>query len=157
VSEPLSAPNIASYESRMLLLPSGEVLWSADVGDVEIYTPQGQAKAAWAPVVTKVASTITVGSTGNRVSGKRFNGLTLGSYYGDDAQMATNYPLVRFTNVASGHVCYARTYGHSTMGISDGSRSSTKFDVPTACETGESRLEVVVNGIASRPVAVMMN
>jgi len=157
VSEPLSAPNIASYESRMLLLPSGEVLWSADVGDVEIYTPQGQAKAAWAPVVTKVASTIAVGSTGNRVSGKRFNGLTLGSYYGDDAQMATNYPLVRFTNVASGHVCYARTYGHSTMGISDGSRSSTKFDVPTACETGESRLEVVVNGIASRPVAVMMN
>ena len=156
VSEPLSAPTIASYESRMLLLPTGEVFWSSDVGDVEIYTPQGQPKAAWAPVVTAVAPTIAVGSTNNHATGKRFNGLTLGSYYGDDAQMATNYPLVRFTNIASGHVCYARTYGHATMGISDGSHTSTRFDVPATCETGPSRIEVVANGIASKPVAVTL-
>jgi hypothetical protein len=43
------------------------------------------------------------------------------------------------------------------MGISDGKLSSTKFDVPAACETGASFLEVVVNGIASQPAAVTLN
>jgi hypothetical protein len=157
VSEPESAPLIASFESRMLLLPTGEVFWSADAGDVEIYTPQGEPKSAWRPVIRKVASTIAIGSRNNVVRGKRFNGLTLGAYYGDDAQMATNYPLVRITNVSSGHVCFARTHDHSTMGISGGKSSSTKFDVPATCEAGASSLEVVANGIVSPPVSVTLN
>jgi hypothetical protein len=157
VSEPASAPFIASFEGRMLLLPTGEVFWSADAGDVEIYTPHGEARGSWRPVIRKVASSIAVGSRNNVVRGRRFNGLTLGAYYGDDAQMATNYPLVRITNVASGHVCFARTHDHSRMGISDGKLSSTKFDVTAACETGASFLEVVVNGIASQPAAVTLN
>lgn len=157
VSEPASAPFIASFEGRMLLLPTGEVFWSSDAGDVEIYTPQGLPKASWRPAISRVASVIPAGSRNNVVRGKRFNGLTLGAYYGDDAQMATNYPLVRITNSASGHVCFARTHDHTMMGISGRKPSGTKFDVPATCEAGASSLEVVVNGIASQPVAVTID
>ncbi len=157
VDEPVSAPNISSFESRMVMLPTGEVFWSADVGDVEIYTPQGRAKKAWAPRIKSVAPALGVGSVNNVVRGKGFNGLTFGSYYGDDAQAATNYPIVRITNLSSGHVCYARTHDHATMGISNGGKTRTKFDVPASCETGASQIEVIANGIASEPVAVTLN
>ena len=42
------------------------------------------------------------------------------------------------------------------MGISDGSRSTTRFDVPNTCEAGAGLLEVVANGIASKPQAVTL-
>ena len=72
--------------------------------------------------------------------------------YGDDAQTATNYPLVRVTNSATGHVFYCRTHGHSTMGVATGATPvSTNFDVPLSIESGPSMLEVVANGIASAP------
>ena len=75
--------------------------------------------------------------------------------YGDDAQMATNYPLIRITNNASHHVFYARTHDHSSMGVATGKKEvSTHFDVPSDMETGTSKLVVVANGIASKPVAV---
>src|SRR5205085_5310152 len=83
------------------------------------------------------------------------NGLTQGAYYGDDLQAATNYPLVRITNNATGHVFYARTHSHSSMGGATGSTTvSTTFDVPTGVERGASTLAVVANGIASPTVNV---
>ncbi len=157
VSEPASAPGQTSYEGRMLVLPTGQVFWTSDVGDIEIYTPAGLPQAAWMPTITKAPGFVVRGSTGNVVHGTLFNGLSFGGYYGDDAQMATNYPIVRITNIASGSVCYARTHDHATMGISDGGPTSTKFDVPTTCDPGKSTLVVVANGIASAPVAVKVN
>ncbi len=66
--------------------------------------------------------------------------------------MATNYPLVRITNNATGHVFYARTHDHSTMAIATGNALVfTTFDVPAAAETGASSIQVVANGIASKP------
>ena len=71
--------------------------------------------------------------------------------------MATNYPLVRITNVATGHVFYARTHDHSTMAIATGNAIvSTTFDVPAAAETGASNISVVANGIASKPKSVTL-
>lgn len=99
---------------------------------------------------------ITAGST-YQVAGTQFNGLTQASAYGDESQNATNYPLVRITNQASGHVFYARTHGHSGMGVATGSTIvSTNFDVPAAIESGASTLQVVANGIASSGVAVIV-
>ena len=70
--------------------------------------------------------------------------------YGDDQQAATNYPLVRLVNQASGHVFYTRTHNPSTMAVATGSKKvSTKFDVPANAETGLSQLFVVANGIPS--------
>jgi hypothetical protein len=157
VNEPPSAPNQSSYEGRLVMLPTGQAFWTSDVGDIQIYTPQGHAKAAWKPTVTSVPSTLTHGSKNNVVQGTLFNGLSFGGYYGDDAQMATNFPIVRITNTGTGNVCYARTHDHSSMGISDGGPTSTKFDVPSSCATGASTLEVVANGIASAAAAVTVN
>jgi hypothetical protein len=80
--------------------------------------------------------------------------LSQGAAYGDDAQAATNYPLVRITNRASGHVFYSRTHGHSSMAVAFGGLVSTHFDVPTAQEKGISDLVVVANGIPSNPATV---
>jgi hypothetical protein len=86
------------------------------------------------------------------ISGTQFNGLTQGAAYGDDFQDATNYPLVRIVNNATGHVFYCRTHGHSTMGVATGNaRVSTTFDVPAGIELGPSKLYVVANGIPSPP------
>jgi hypothetical protein len=101
-----------------------------------------------APIVIAAGSTYAI-------SGTQFNGLSQAQAFGDEIQAPTNYPLVRIVNAASGHVFYARTHGHSTMGVATGSAIvSTHFDVPANAETGASTLSVVANGIASAPVNV---
>ena len=97
-----------------------------------------------------------MGSTNNSVSGKGFNGLSAGGYYGDDVQESTNYPIVRIINVSTGDVCFAKTHDYAT-GISDGSTTNALFDIPASCETGASNLQVIVNGIASKKVAVTLS
>src|SRR5260370_33267029 len=71
--------------------------------------------------------------------------------------MATNYPLVRILNHATGHVFYARPHDHSGMGVEAvGSNEivTTQFDAPAAMESGASDLVVVANGIASQPIVI---
>ncbi len=146
-----------SYLGRLLVLPTGQILYTLADGatdDAEIYTAKGSASSAWAPTITSVPSTVTRGQS-YLVSGTQFNGLSAGATYGDDAQMASSYPLVRITNNATGHVFYARTHNHSTMGVATGTKAvSTHFDVPSGMETGASSLVVVANGIPSTAVAV---
>jgi hypothetical protein len=126
--------------------------------DVEFLTSVGTFSPAWQPTITSVATTLTHGSTNNPISGTQFNGLSQANAYGDDVQNATNYPLVRITNNATGHVFYCKTHGHSTMAVATGSAIvSTSFDVPTGIETGASTLVVVANGISSASVAVTVN
>jgi hypothetical protein len=74
--------------------------------------------------------------------------------YGDDVQRATNYPLVRITNRATGVVTYARTHDHSSSSVAPGAHSHTYFDVPANLPAGPSDLVVVANGIASDPISV---
>jgi hypothetical protein len=152
-----SSGNLTSYQERTLVLPNGQVLSLVADGqtiDVEVYTSQGKPNSAWAPTITAVPRTLTRGSS-YQISGTQFNGLSVGSDYGDDVTMSTNYPIVRITNQTTGHVFYARTHDHSTMGIATGSTIvSTTLDVPAAAETGASTIAVVANGIASRPKRV---
>jgi len=89
------------------------------------------------------------------VKGTQLNGLSQGAGYGDDAQSATNFPLVRFTNNATGHKSYARTKNFSTMGVATGSAIESATFIPsTNMETGASTMVVVANGNASASVAV---
>ena len=93
-----------------------------------------------------------------QITGTQLNGLTQASFYGDESENATNYPLVRITNKASGHVFYARTHNHSSMGVATGTAPvSTSFDVPATIESGASTLQVVANGIPSAGVDVTVN
>jgi len=155
-STPL-APVDSSYFGRMLVLPSGQILLTDGSTDVELYNPTGSANPAWAPTISKVATTLTHGKS-YLLTGTQLNGLSQGAAYGDDAQAATNYPLVRITNTASSHVFYARTHNHSSMGVATGAALvTTHFDVPAGIELGASKLQVVANGIASTAVAVTIN
>jgi len=140
---------------NLLLLPTGQVLILGSTA--ALYTPSGQAQPQWAPHVTSSPSNILRGSS-YTISGTQFNGLSQAMAFGDELENATNYPLVRITNKATGHVFYARTHGHSSMGVATGSLIvSTHMDVPTNMETGASTLEVVANGIASIAVSVTVN
>lgn len=155
VAGPPNAPNDPAYVGRMLLLPTGQVLFTDGTKDVEIYSPSGTYESAWAPTIKSWPTTITHGQANYVITGTQFNGLSQAVAYGDDAQAATNYPLVRITNNHTKHVFYARTHGHSTMGVATGSTVvSTNFDAPSNLETGASTLVVVANGIPSNSVAV---
>ena len=154
ISGPPNAGNDPSYVGSFLELPSGQLLFMDFSTDVEVFTPKGTYKSAWRPTITSAPTTVTRGNT-YPISGTQFNGLSQGAFYGDDAQMASNYGLVRITNSSSGHVFYARTHDPSTMGVATGKKTvSTNFDVPSNMETGASTLEVVANGIPSASVDV---
>ena len=147
-----------TYVGRMLVLPTGQVLFTDGSTTAQIYTASGTYQSAWQPKITSVASTLIAGSANNAISGTQFNGLSQGAMYGDDAQMATNYPLVRITNNSSGAITYCKTHNHSTMGVATGSTAvSTEFDVPSGIPTGASQLVVVANGIPSNPVEVTID
>jgi len=141
--------------SPILNLPTGEVLVIGQ--QVAVYTSKGTYQSSWAPVITSSPSSVDRGST-YKISGQQFNGLSQASAFGDEDETATNYPLVRITNNASGHVFYARTHDHSTMGVATGNATvSTNFDVPEDTETGASSLVVVANGIPSKAVSITVN
>ena len=139
--------------NSLMILPTGEIL----LGGIEVYTSPGAPDPGWAPTITNCPSTITRGTT-FQISGTQFNGLSQGNSFGDELETFTNYPLVRIKNNATGHVAYARTHDHSSMGVATGSATvSTFVDVPAGMETGASTLQVVANGIGSTAFAVTVN
>ena len=154
VSATQNAANDSSFNIFLLLLPTGQVLSIDDSPDVEFYTATGAPSASWAPTITSAPTTVVRGTT-YRLEGTQLNGLSQAVAYGDDYQGATNYPLVRITSDATGHVFYGRTHDHSTMGVATGATPvSTLFEAPGEAEVGASALVVVANGVPSAPVAV---
>lgn len=149
VADPPNGASKQTWEMRMLLLPTGEVLLSNRDTDIEVYQPDGSPDPSWAPQITSSPSSVRPGYT-YVLQGRQLNGLSQANSYGDDATMATNFPLVRIRHLGTGHVSYCRTHDHSTMGVATGNVvHSTKFDVPAGTELGASELCVVANGIAS--------
>ena len=104
VADTPNAASFRSYQGRMLLLPSGEVLFTANdqtaTQDVLLYSNGGSPQDAWRPTVTAAPSAVTAGNT-YPISGRLFNGFSEGASYGDDASMSSNYPLVRIKNLAT--------------------------------------------------------
>ncbi len=139
--------------ASLLPLPSGEVLVMGY--NEALFTPADRSyNPAWAPTITNAPSEIFAGGS-YKIYGTQFNGLSQACAYGDELQCATNYPLVRIINTATGDVSYAATYHHSTMAVATGSNMVwTYFDVPRGIEKGASMLQVVANGIPSAPVKV---
>jgi hypothetical protein len=140
----------------LLPLPSGQMLVLTPSLNVlaRLYNPLGTPLGAWAPTITTAPTNVVRGQT-YQLTGTQLNGLSEAANVGDELSSATNYPLVRLTNNASGHVFYARTHGHSMMGVATGNLPvTTNFDVPANAEIGAATLVVVANGIASLPLAV---
>jgi hypothetical protein len=157
---PPNAPFDASYDGNMLVLPTGQILLTDFSRDIEVFTParsdeRAETEETHAPVVASAPARVGRGRT-YLVTGRGFNGVSQGAAYGDDAQAATNFPLLRLTNSRTGHVFYCRTHDHSSMAVASREPVSTQFDVPRHAERGRSTLEVVANGIGSCPVPVLV-
>jgi hypothetical protein len=179
VNDPSCAPNTGSFEGRMLVLPAtadaqnGQVLWDAGEGFscASIYvvnSTDGTPNRVMRPLphISSISSTtLTRGST-YTLTGSMFRDVSQGGSYGDNAQMSTNYPIVRITNNSTGHVCWGRSHDWAIW-------TSTQFDVPpdntgsggnsdwalveNPCDTaggGASTLVVIVNGLVSNSMAV---
>ena len=139
------------YMSRLMLLPTGQVMFSPSSKEVQVYTPDGGPEESWRPTITSVtphySNQIFANADYYTLQGTQLNGLSQANTYGDDCQPATNYPLVRLSG--GGKVYYARTYNFSTMGVSTGaSLQSTRFDL-SGVPYGTYDLVVVANGISS--------
>jgi Kelch motif len=158
-----------SYSTRLLLLPTGDVLFCRE-GDSSFYAYNSAAAVpqdSFRPIIQTYPSSLVPGSV-VVIGGLQFNGLSQAVAYGDDCQTATNYPLVKIVNNQTGHVRYCRTFNHSTvdkngnvavsMGVATGSAViTTNVAVPDEIELGDSALFVVANGIASAPVDVSVS
>ena len=153
---PPNASIDSSYVGNMVVLPTGQVLFTDFSSDVEIYTPSGSACAGCAPTIKTVSKTLKHGSKNNKIAGTQFNGVSQGAYYGDDNQSFTNFPLVRITD-STGAVVYCRT--HNWLGgVATGTATvQAAFDVPASIHTGAATLQVVTNGIPSTAVSVTIN
>jgi hypothetical protein len=139
------------YDHRMVLLPNGQVLLSASTNDIEVYTPDGDPEEDWRPEISACPAYIRNKQT-YTIQGRQFNGLSQAVSYGDDATMATNYPLVRLRSQVDGHEYYCRTFDHSAMAVATGSAIvSTSFKVPFNVPHGPADIVVIANGIASEP------
>jgi hypothetical protein len=145
------------YVGRFILLPSGQVLFANGSSNVQVYTPTGSPQPMWKPNITSVPATLVRGRT-YTLNGRQINGLSQAVAYGDDATMATNYPIVRLRSIATGHIVYCRTFNHSTLAVNTGTViHHTQFSVPAGAELGAADITVVANGIASDPVRVTVS
>ena len=154
-ANPQNCPADSSYVGHLMVLPTGQVMFTDFSGRVEIYTPASGVVSGVAPTINPVSGSINSPSINNALSGTQLNGLSEGSAYGDDYQGATNYPLVRLVQAnPPNNVYYATTHDETTHSIAPGLPNSTKFDVPTGLPAGNYNLTVVANGIESNAVPV---
>lgn len=144
--------NNPCYTTCMLVLPTGFILYSDQSSQLYVYQPTGAAIAAAKPDIHDVG---WLANGTLRLTGTKFNGLNAGAGYGDDLQMDSNYPLVRF--ISGGSVYYGKTYDWSDTGVATGSKVvSTESTIPTTVLHNSPNtafsMYVVVNGVASDPV-----
>jgi len=143
----------ASGGGSLLVLPTGEVM----IDGSSVYRSVGTYQQFWAPMLFPLSVVAVKRGSTYTAYGSNFNGMSEAHGFGDEFQTATNYPLVRLTNMATNHVFYARTHDHSSMGVRHlGAIAWTHFDVPAAAETGTTKMEVVTNGIPSNAITIMV-
>jgi Kelch motif len=161
--------NCPTYVTRLLLLPNGDVMFIRE-DDTSLYAYHSDAATpqdSFRPVIKNCPPNLVAGTT-VQISGLQFNGLSQAVAYGDDAQTATNYPLVRVTNKGNHQVRYCRTFNHTTvdgagnlipsMGVATRSAViTTNAAIPGDLAAGDYTLEVVANGIPSSPFDVTVS
>jgi len=145
--------NSSAYTCRMLVLPNGGMLLNTGSYTMWEYMPSGVPQASWKPTISSVIKT---GSHTYQLTGARLTGISEGASYGDDAEMSTNYPIVKL--VLGSVVKYARTTNW-TPGMSkpgDTSLQTVNFDIPAGLATGTYNVSVIANGISSASVPVLI-
>ncbi len=144
--------NNNSCYTNMLVLPDGTILFSQQ-GDNNYYqyTPKGSPIASGKPVINSVVDICP----NFMITGKLFNGISEGAGFGDDWQVATNYPIVRLTKGTN--VYYARTTNWNRIGaiMTDSLEDTAYFTIPSV-PAGTYSVEVIANGIPSSPFSVTL-
>jgi len=140
--------NDTCWDTLLLDLPDGNVLFTHRSTDLYVYKTDGSPQAAGQPAIDSV----TMNADGSlHLSGTLFNGISEGAAYGDDEQMDSNYPLVRFTD-ASNHVRYGRSHNWSRTSVATGSAIvTTECTLPAGASLNDT-IQVVANGNASAGV-----
>jgi hypothetical protein len=138
---------------KLLDLPDGTVLLSGAGDQLYDYQPDLSPLPAGQPVINSVQWNPD-GSL--HLTGTLFNGISQGAAYGDDEQMDSNFPLVRF--LGSSGIYYGSTYNWSSTSVQTGNRIvTTEVTVPSNVLDfpGQWVIQVVANGNAS--VGVVFN
>jgi hypothetical protein len=150
-ANPANCPSDSSFVGHLMILPTGQIMFTDLSGRVEVYTPAGGfASGVKKPFIVKANTTSPMLASNNTLGGYYFNGLSENNAYGDDYQGRTNYPLVRLTSYSTGQVYYGITHDESTHSISPTAGfMTTMFDRPSGLPTGYYTTEVVANGITS--------
>jgi hypothetical protein len=143
------------YPKRFLTLPTGQVLFSDGTSQASIYTPDGTAAPQYRPVINSI---VYNGGGVFTLTGKQLNGQSAGANYGDDDQMDTNYPIVRFVATdGSGKVYYAKTTNWSSVTVAGGLTTPQTVTVtlnPAMMTPGNYAMIVGAAGISSVPTIV---
>jgi len=152
VSPPIgmTSSSLLPNGDRMLVLPTGQVLFSNASSQLYLYNPSSPPVASGQPIISNI--------TFNRdalqaytLSGTLLNGISEGANFGDDAEMASNYPIVRITDSA-GNISYARTFNWSSTGVSSvQTLETTEFTLPDGVARGPALATVIGNGNPSVP------
>jgi hypothetical protein len=144
----LGSTGSAGYTDRFLILPTGQVLFSNDSNVLALYTPAGSPSPSALPTITNITNN---GNGTYTLTGTQLNGISQGAAYGDDAEMDTNYPIVRLADT-TGDVWYARTSNWTSTGVATGSAVvGTRFTLSSGIPAGNCSLTVIASGIASNP------
>ena len=146
--------NSNPVSSRMIVLPSGQILYSDFESVLEVFTPTSGIASAAAPTIYPPVGFLFAGSVNNVLYGVQLNGLSQACMYGDDAQQATNYPLIQLKDVNTGIVWWARTHDNSSSSIAPNIMGYTKFDLNPKMPSGTFDLTVITNGIPSNTARV---
>jgi len=131
------------FDTRTLVLPSGQVLFQDNAHQLWFYNEDAAPLAAGKPTVTSIVAN----GTGFTLTGTQLNGISEGAGYGDDAQMASNYPIVRLTS-GFGTVSWGRTFNWSSSWVQTGATPITTQFTDTV-NPGAYLLAVIANGNAS--------
>ncbi len=146
----------SSFYGHLMILPTGQIIFTDFSNEVEIYTPAPGVVAGVAATILVSSTNLTSGSTNNVLYGYQLNGLTQNNAYGDDYQADTDFPLVQLTSIADGTVHYAFTHDDSTHSIAPHTFGHTFFDLPTLTP-GQYNLVSVTNGIPSNSIRVTVH
>ena len=145
--------NTSSYLTQMLMLPTGQMLFSNGTKVLYIYTPDGKASNASLP---KFSSLQYNGDGTLTLTGKYLNGQSAGATYGDDASYDENYPVVHLTDTSS-NVFYARSTNWSNVHVGDKTPETVDLTLNKGLKTpGNYNLVISASGIQSKSTCVVI-
>jgi hypothetical protein len=139
---------IPCFVTRMLMLPTGQLLLTDGFNQLWVYTPDGPVNPAMRPVINQIVNN---GGGSFTLGGSQLNGQSAGSGYGDDAESDENYPVIRLTHTSTGAVYYNRTTNWSHTNVGPGPEA-VNFNTPAGMPSGRYSVVAVGAGIASFPV-----